>query len=285
MATRLAYAAYLGEPFGSLEPTRAAARRALDLNPALPEARAALAFALLIEGATVESGREYQKALAVNPNSALLHHWYSLTLENEGRLDEALAEITRATELDPLSGTALFTRQRMAMFARRYGEALEMYGRAEGLLSENDSALAARAICLLKLGRADEAVANARKVSPHSSLNRRIIADAAAIYVLRVTGNAVEAEAHAAAIMPRLLPGSYQRGAVLAAAGRWSEAEPLLEKTPSTLHYLYYWDPLWDSWRDDPRFLRLMEKLGCMDEYKVARATLSRMQRQPEAKP
>jgi len=278
MATRVAYRAYIGEPFPSLEPIRSAARRALAITPALPEAQATFAFALLIEGAAAESEREYRKALAMNPNSALLHHWYSLTLENQGRLDEALAEITRATELDPLSGTALFTRHRMAIFAGRYREALDIYDRAEGLLAEQDSALAAHAICLLQLGRTDEAVAIARKVSPNSSLNRRIIADAQVVHVLRATGHAAEAEAHAAAIMSRLLPGSFQRGTILAALGRWDEAEPFLAQTPTTLRYLYLWDPLWDAWRDDPRFHRLMEKLGYRAEYQVARETLARLQ-------
>jgi TolB-like protein/Tfp pilus assembly protein PilF len=283
MATRVAYLAYIGERFPSLEPIRAAARRALAINPSLPEAQAALAFALVIEGATAESEREYQKALAMNPNSALLHHWYALTLEIRGRLDEALAEITRATELDPLSGTALITRQRMAIFARRYDEASAMFARAEGLLPERESILAAQAICLLQLGRADEAAAVARKVSADSSLNRRIIADAHVVHVLRATGHVAEAEAHATAIMRRMLPDSYQRGVILAALGRWDEAEPFLAQTPTTLRYIYLWDPLWDAWRDDPRFSRLLEKLGSMADYKVARATLERMQREAGA--
>jgi hypothetical protein len=34
---------------------------------------------------------------------------------------------------------------------------------------------------------------------------------------------------------------------------------------------------MWDPSRDDPRFQQLMVKLGCVEEYKVARVTLARM--------
>jgi hypothetical protein len=52
-----------------------------------------------------------------------------------------------------LSGIALVTRERMAMAAGRYPEALELHERVVGLLPELEAAVGLRAICLLQLGR------------------------------------------------------------------------------------------------------------------------------------
>jgi tetratricopeptide (TPR) repeat protein len=46
---------------------------------------------------------EFQPAIELNPNYATAHHWYGEQLQNDGRFDEALAELKRAHELDPLS--------------------------------------------------------------------------------------------------------------------------------------------------------------------------------------
>jgi len=47
--------------------------------------------------------REYKLALALNANYATAHHWYGEYLAIVGRFDEAIAELDRACELDPLS--------------------------------------------------------------------------------------------------------------------------------------------------------------------------------------
>ena len=45
----------------------------------------------------------FRRAIELNPNYAPAHHWYSMMLGIVGRLDEALAQAERAVELDPLS--------------------------------------------------------------------------------------------------------------------------------------------------------------------------------------
>lgn len=70
---------------------------------------------------------EYKKAISLNANYSTAHHWYALYLSFVGRMDEALAEIRRAMELDPFSlpinkdyGVILF-------FSRRYDEATKQF--------------------------------------------------------------------------------------------------------------------------------------------------------------
>ena len=76
------------------------------------------------------AGAAFRRALELDPNYANGHHWYGNgVLTALGRFDEAIAELKRALELDPLSliinadlGTTL-------MFARRYDESAEQYRR------------------------------------------------------------------------------------------------------------------------------------------------------------
>ncbi len=71
--------------------------------------------------------REYQRAMELNPNSAMAYHFYSNLFRMQGRLEEAVAQQRRAVEIEPLSliinreyGSKLF-------FARRYDEAITQF--------------------------------------------------------------------------------------------------------------------------------------------------------------
>ncbi len=83
---------------------KAAAEKALQLDDSLAEAHTALAEVKLwydLDWAGAES--EFRRAIALNPSYAFAHDVYSFALANHGRLDDAVAESKRATELDPLS--------------------------------------------------------------------------------------------------------------------------------------------------------------------------------------
>ena len=83
---------------------RAAAMKALEIDNSLAEAHATLADVLLeFDWKFEESEREFKRAIELDPNYATAHHWYAEFLLGMGRRDEALAEIKRAQECDPLS--------------------------------------------------------------------------------------------------------------------------------------------------------------------------------------
>jgi len=87
--------------------TRSAAQRAIELDPTLAEPHAALAaLKELADWDWAGAEGEYRKAIELNPNDATSHHWYALLLENQGRFDEALAEVEKALALDPASPQA-----------------------------------------------------------------------------------------------------------------------------------------------------------------------------------
>ena len=83
---------------------KAAALRAVALDDSLAEAHTSLANALFhYDWDWTSAEKEFRRAIALNPGYAAAHHWYAGLLSSIGRHDEALAEIKRAQELDPLS--------------------------------------------------------------------------------------------------------------------------------------------------------------------------------------
>jgi eukaryotic-like serine/threonine-protein kinase len=82
---------------------KAAAEKALSIDPSSAEAHLALAGSLwsLFDFSAAEV--EFKRALELNPNLAHGHHWYGLFLSWEARHPEALVHMRRAVELDPLN--------------------------------------------------------------------------------------------------------------------------------------------------------------------------------------
>ena len=80
---------------------KAAADRAIALDPSLPDAHRALAFAdfyWLHDAVTAR--REFQRAIALAPESAAAHHWYATFLLEMAEFPLALDEIDKAAALD-----------------------------------------------------------------------------------------------------------------------------------------------------------------------------------------
>jgi len=100
--------------------------------------------------------REYRKAIALNPNSATAHNWYSLFLLAMGRFDEAELEGRRAIQLDPLS----------VAIASEYGWIAHYIGRQDSAVARVQRALAPDdkdKVAHLFLGRAYQAQADIPK--------------------------------------------------------------------------------------------------------------------------
>ncbi len=103
--------ALLGDwEYGVLAPSeaypkaKAAAIKALELDNALGEAHTSLAFSLDVFDWDWESAeKEFRRAIELNPGYATAHHWYAWHLSEMGRNSEAIAEMRKAENLDPLS--------------------------------------------------------------------------------------------------------------------------------------------------------------------------------------
>jgi tetratricopeptide (TPR) repeat protein len=106
---------------------RESAERALGLDPNLAEAHTSLAYiAGDFEWDWESAERGYLKAIRLNPNYPTAHQWYSSFLGYLGRLEEALVEMQRARELDPMASIIHANNASTLYYARRYAEAEQL---------------------------------------------------------------------------------------------------------------------------------------------------------------
>jgi TolB-like protein/tetratricopeptide (TPR) repeat protein len=82
---------------------REALTKALELDEVSAEAHNTLAEYLASEFRFEDAEREFKRAISINPNYSLAHHWYSICLLEMGKTEAAHREVELALELDPLS--------------------------------------------------------------------------------------------------------------------------------------------------------------------------------------
>src|SRR5215472_4303469 len=103
---------------------KAAAERALELDPMLSETHAALGLIHAREYAWPEAERSFRRAIELNQNNALAHQQLGVrVLALQGRFEEGFREVRRAVALDPLSATANREFAEALLWAGRYKEA------------------------------------------------------------------------------------------------------------------------------------------------------------------
>ena len=127
---------YLGYAFGRVPPVeampkaRAAAEKALELDPNLAEARTSLGFVTYFyDWDWAGAERELREAIRLNPSYSVAHHIYAVLLMTLGRRDESVTEAQRALDVDPLSLPINNILGAMLANAGRYDEAIERYKR------------------------------------------------------------------------------------------------------------------------------------------------------------
>jgi tetratricopeptide (TPR) repeat protein len=149
----------------------AAARKALELDPELVEARVLLANALQKDWQWAKAEAEYKQAIALSPSDAGAHAGFADWFLCQGRTQDALSWARHAQELDPLAfhdiqiGDILFV-------ARRYDEAIREMRSVLAVEPENPYALWTLGFALIGAERFDEAIAaleSASSVSDRSS--------------------------------------------------------------------------------------------------------------------
>jgi len=118
---------------GLLSPEQARAEclppilRALELDPFLPEAHAAMAAHLTWQLFDWEGARFYwERAIELNPSYAEAHMFYSHYLGNLGDLEKSTEHIQRAVELDPLNPFVIGLYSIQLVMRDEYHEAIEV---------------------------------------------------------------------------------------------------------------------------------------------------------------
>jgi TolB-like protein/tetratricopeptide (TPR) repeat protein len=105
--------------------SKAAARKAIELDGTIAEAHAALASALCeFDWDVAAAEKEFKRAIALNPSYATAHQWYGECMLWIGKITEAKLELSRAKELDPLSPIITRNEGLPLFIGRRYDEYL-----------------------------------------------------------------------------------------------------------------------------------------------------------------
>jgi TolB-like protein/Tfp pilus assembly protein PilF len=248
---------------------KAAALRALELDPTLAEAHSALGDSLAVgDWDWAASEREFKKAIELDPNISYIHVAYSgsyLTAA-AGRTDEAVAETARALELEPVSLINNALHVTSLINARRYDEALVQARKAYEL--DHDFPLARHwlGMALSATGKYDEAIALGREVPPDSPIlpiGLFIRGYAHARAGDRAAAERLVVQMNEAARTHYVRP--YYIACIWAALGEKDKAFAELERSFAEKDcYIprMQIDPFLDPLRDDPRFNELLARLG-----------------------
>jgi TolB-like protein/DNA-binding winged helix-turn-helix (wHTH) protein len=249
---------------------KAAVLKALELDAAAGEAHAALGVIdFEYEWQWDAAGRELRLAVQQAPNYALGHHYYANYLAAVGRVEEALAEIERAHNLDPFSFWIVRDVGRLNYFARRYEPALTALQSALALAPDSRRAVYRwQAAVYEQLHRNDDAVAADLKYLDASGWSPSLLESARATY--RTSGWQLYWRKRLQLITthPDLLQRETSGGTLsttYARAGDSNSALRLMQRACSERAGGLSWiaiDPSYDVLRADARFRDLLRCVG-----------------------
>jgi TolB-like protein/DNA-binding winged helix-turn-helix (wHTH) protein/Flp pilus assembly protein TadD len=243
---------------------KAAAMKALELDSALGEAHNSLAFCLdAFEWDFDSAGKEFRRAIELNPGYATAHHWYAWHLSVSGRYDEAIAEMRKAQNLDPLSLIINADLAELLLIARLYDDSVQQSRKT--IEMDSNFALAHNQLGLAYLGKQmhDEAITELQKAVRLSGSSPTCVANLASAYA--ASGKRSEAEkllSHLKRSNPRY---SYAPdiAVIYTALGDRDQAINWVQKgyegrfNPSVLLR-----PGFDPLRSEPRFQNLVRRIG-----------------------
>ena len=254
-------------PRPHLDAARAAAEKALALDNTIAEAHLTLARINRSEWNWLAARREFETAIALNPNLAEAHDSYGRYLSVVGRPDEALAEIKRAQELDPLNIGFKADEAAALALARRPELAIPLLRQAIAAEPNSWDRHVSLAYVYDNVGRYSEAVTELREAMRIEGETTSILSYLG--YALAKSGRTSEAEA----ILSRLRTtkqyvSPVELSALYIALGRYDAAFKLFEdgyKTHDLQMQFLKSDPHFDDVRSDPRFVELMRRVGLPD--------------------
>ena len=246
---------------------KAAALKALELDPNLADAHTSLAAIINdYEWNWPAAKKEYTRAIELNSNDATVHHWYAMTLAWQGRLQEAIGEIEKARQLDPLSTRINTNVAQIFFWAHDYDCALLQCQKALELEPSVEKTHRILGTIYLQKGAYQSAISEFQEAVDLAPGDTRPLLQLA--YGYAVTGQ----KEKALSIVRRLEKSSQQAyvsrtsvATVYLALGEKDEALASLEKAvlahDAALVTIKV-DPDFDSLRSDPRFSEVLRRRG-----------------------
>jgi len=259
--------------WGTLSPQEAfplakkAAERSLELDDSLAEPYTILG-SILSDYERDWTGAEhaYRRALELNPNHATARQWFGMLLSTFGRHDEAVAELRRAGELDPLSPIISRSLSTVLYMARRFDQAIEqchVTERTHPGFSANQQLLG---LVYAATGRNQEALTALDQAEELAEIESDYGALGWAYAAAGRKAKAQEMLVRALEIAKRRQIDSGAVGLIYIGLGQNDNALTWLEKAHRqrgsyTNLYLKV-DPMFDPLRSSPRFQELLREMN-----------------------
>jgi serine/threonine protein kinase/tetratricopeptide (TPR) repeat protein len=251
-------------PRDAMPKVKDASSKALELDDTLAEAHTFLGmFKSFYDHDYPAAESQFKRGTELNPGSAFVHQWYAYHLTAMGREGEALTELKRARELDPLSDTVSLLFSVCFLFSRQYDQAMEqsrkmieadpnfwwghfLLGWAEAQTGEYEKAIQSldRATHLDASPYAEAYLGYTYALSGKKDKARTVLRDLE--------------EKSKQVYVPR-----YQIAVVYVGLGEKDKALELLQKAYDDREEVFLnVNPTWDSLRSDPRFQGLLHRAG-----------------------
>jgi len=244
--------------------SRAAAERALQIDPDLPEAHVTLATALSTYYWQFDAAADhYRRALELNPSYANAHRLHAEYLRFEGRFDEALAEARQGEELDPLSPAHQIETGIDLYWARRYDEAMAQFRRILGVNPQFNYARFFLALVLIQKQQYDDALSALDVPDAGGNLQQETLRG----YIHAVSGRQAEARKglDRLTLLSRAQNASSWHSAIIhMGLGEHERALDLIEQAYRDRDWqvrMLPVEPLLDPLRPHPRFRVLADKV------------------------
>ena len=252
-------------PNDTMPTAKAAAMRAIEIDEGLADAWASLAAVRWWFDWDWSGAEEaYRRAIELNPNYATAHDGYAMLLCARGRFDEAIAQITKAGDLDPLSLIIAVHAGWPFYFARDYDAAIRRFRKA---LELDENFVPAQGWLGMALGqqqRYDEAIDTFERAL---EVERIPILMAMLAHTHAIAGNRAEAHSILATLRELSLTryiSPYDIAVVHAGLGDPRAAllqlEAAYEERSTWLVFLAI-DPRLDPIREEAEFRELVDKL------------------------
>jgi eukaryotic-like serine/threonine-protein kinase len=246
---------------------KASALTALDSDPNLAEAHAALGYYFMhYDRDWLAAEKEFKRAIESNRGYAFARQGYFQYLAAQERMDEALSEVKKAVEIDPLS---LGTNSGLALgfyFSRQYDRAIEQSRKTLELNPDMIWAQYVLGVSFIKDSKPAKTIEEFQKSASFSDLHPLTAAVLGAAYARQ--GEADKMEEILSHLLERARHGyimPFYIAIVYLGLGQNDKTFEWLEKACEERNFWLIFlkaDPMYDSVRSDRRFLDLLRKMN-----------------------
>lgn len=256
-------------PNETMPKAKVAALRALEIDDLLGEGHASLAhLKMLYDWDWLGAEKEFKRAIELNPGYAPAHQWYTLNLSWTGRLDEAMAEIKKAQELDPLSLIINTDVGLIHYLAGRYDQAIEQCQKTLEIDPNFFVTHLGLGFAYEQKGMFQKAINELQQALALSGGSTLVLAELGRVYAM--SGNKEEAQKIAMTlnelsqqkyVSPYSMARLYLCRGEIDLGFEWLY-KAVKEKSLFLIHAPFNVDPCFKDLNSDSRFTELLKKMG-----------------------